>query len=99
MAGDGAAAIERLRQGAAEIDLVVCDIDMPEKTGWEFVSDIRSGAIPGKEDIPILMLTGLATDYTLAGEQYRIDGFITKPPTADRLRNYMLRALGISPPA
>ena len=95
-ADDGAVAIDSLGQGELDIDLVVCDIDMPEKTGWEFVSDVRGGAVPGKEDIPILMLTALDTDYAMAGDQHRIDGFISKPPTVERLRDHMIRALGFA---
>ncbi len=68
---------------------------MPEKTGWEFVSDVRGGVVPGKEEVPILMLTALDTDYAMAGDQYRIDGFISKPPTLNRLRDNMVRAMGI----
>jgi CheY-like chemotaxis protein len=68
-----------------------------KKTGWEFVSEIRGGAVPGKEDIPIIMLTGLDTDYAMAGDQHRVDGFISKPPTADRLRDNMIRVMGFGP--
>lgn len=97
VADDGVVAIENLRRNEPDIDLVVCDIDMPAKTGWEFVSEIRGGAVPGKEDIPILMLTGLDTDYAMAGDQHRIDGFISKPPTLNRLRDHMTRVMGFGP--
>ena len=47
----------------------MCDIDMLEKTGWESVSDVRGGVVPGKEEVPIRMLTALDTDHTMAGDQ------------------------------
>ena len=95
-AENGVEAIERLRQAEPKIDIIICDIDMPEMTGWEFIGEIRDGAVPGCEDIPILMLTGQSTDYTMPGKQHRIDGFIAKPATADRLREHMVRVLGLS---
>ena len=70
---------------------------MPEKTSWEFISEIRGGALPGKKDIPIIMRTDLDTDYAMAGDQHRIDGFISKPPTAQRLRDHMIRVMGFGP--
>ena len=93
---NGAQAIERLKAAETKIDLIICDIDMPEMTGWEFIREIRDGTVDNRKDIPILMLTGLDTDYGMTGEQYRIDGFITKPATADRLRAHIIRVLGAS---
>jgi len=57
--------------------------------------DGSGGAVPGKEEVPILMLTALNTDYAMASDQYRIDGFISNPPTLNRLRDNMVRAMGI----
>ncbi len=92
----GVEAIERLRQADPAIDIIICDLDMPEMTGWEFIREIRDGTVADCEDIPILMRTGMNTDYTMAGEQHRIDGFIAKPATAELLRAHMIRVLGLS---
>ena len=57
--------------------------------------DGSGGVVPGKEEVPILMLTALDADYAMAGDQYRIDDFISKLPTLNRLRDNMVRAMGI----
>jgi len=36
VADNGDKAIESLREGEPEADVVFCDIDMPGKTGWDF---------------------------------------------------------------
>ena len=94
--GNGEEALKHLSKADPSIDIVISDIDMPEMTGWEFVRAIRDGTVPNYEDIPILMLTGLSTDYTMPGKQYRIEGFITKPTTPEQLRAKMVRALDLS---
>ena len=94
--GNGEEALKHLGKADSSIDIVISDIDMPEMTGWEFVRAIRDGTVPNYEDIPILMLTGLNSDYTMPGRQHRIDGFITKPTTPDRLRAKMVSALDLS---
>ena len=101
-AENGLEAIQCLRQADPRIDIIICDIDMPEMTGWEFIREIRDGTIPNYEHIPILLLTGLETKSAMAEwvktntKQHRIDGFIAKPATANRLRAMMVRVLGLS---
>ena len=97
VAENGAAAVEMLKDSDSRIDLVICDINMPEMSGFEFVRQIRLGAVPEVKNIPILMLTGEDTDENVTkGKYHRIDGFIVKPPTADSLRGHMMRALGLA---
>lgn len=52
-AEDGAAGAARLVED--HFDLVLCDINMPEADGFEFLR--RKSAAPGLEDVPVIMLT------------------------------------------
>ena len=93
-APDGAAALDLLASTETELHAVICDIEMPELTGYEFVRRLRYGAVPQYKDVPVLMLTGHDTPKNLRrARTHRIDGFIVKPPTADVLRREILDAV------
>jgi len=77
-AHDGAEALERL--AAAQPDLLVLDIGLPDMDGWEVLKRLR-----GEErtrDLPVLVLTGLThvrADQALA---LGADEFLAKPVSA-----------------
>ncbi|HEY8560825.1 MAG TPA: ATP-binding protein [Pyrinomonadaceae bacterium] len=67
-AGDGRAALEKLRApGAAAPDLVITDVMMPLMDGFEFLAEIRKDA--RLREIPVIMLSARA------GEEAKIEGF------------------------
>ena len=41
--------------GERKFDLIICDVMMPNKTGWEVVKEIKSS--PKLNHIPIIVLT------------------------------------------
>ncbi len=83
----GADALERLAEADADIDLVICDIEMPEMNGYEFVRRVRYGTVPRFKGVPILILTGNATEKNVQrAHTHKIDGFVTKPATVDLLK-------------
>ncbi len=95
-AASGADALAQLAEPDTDIDLVICDIEMPEMTGYEFVRRIRYGTVPRFKDVPILILTGQANEKNLQRAQtHKINGFVTKPPTVDMLRLEIHAALGL----
>ena len=95
VAGNGAEAITKLAQAEPKIHLIVCDIEMPEMGGYEFVRRVRYGAVPGYKDIPVIMLTGKDTDKNAQKARiHKISGFLVKPPRANTLRNAIRHALG-----
>ncbi len=83
----GADALARLVEADADVDLVICDIEMPEMTGYEFVRRVRYGTVARYKDVPILILTGHATEKNLRrAHTHQIDSFVTKPATVDMLK-------------
>ncbi len=95
VAGNGAEALDKLAHAEPKIDLVVCDIEMPEMGGYEFVRQVRYGAVPGYKDLPIIMLTGKDTDLnTQRALIHKINGFLVKPAQPDILADTIRRALG-----
>jgi DNA-binding LytR/AlgR family response regulator len=59
-------------------DLVVLDLKMPNKDGWEVISEIR--ADPRTEDLPVIFLTGVTDDDSkVLGFRSGADDYIVKP--------------------
>ena len=93
-ASNGAEALKLLEDADCNLDLIICDIEMPEMSGYEFVRMLRYGTVPRFKDLPVLMLTGHDTPKNLRrARTHKIDGFLVKPPTAESLRRGILDAL------
>lgn len=79
--GDGESGIECVREG--EFDLILLDVMLPGKDGYEVCRDLRLSGI----DTPIIMLTakGQETEKVL-GLELGADDYITKPYSSFELR-------------
>ncbi|WP_187428775.1 Transcriptional regulatory protein WalR [Roseobacter fucihabitans] len=73
---DGADAVEVIR--ARKPDLVVLDVMLPGKSGFDILEELRSNAQTA--DLPVLMLTarGQSRDREMA-EKAGVSRFMTKP--------------------
>ena len=75
-AADGEQAIEQL--GKDNFDLLICDILMPKKDGWEVIKEAKSD--PKTRNIPVIILTAknegsdMSKGYDLGANYY-----MTKP--------------------
>lgn len=76
VAGDGEEALSRIR--ADQPDLVLLDVMMPKKTGFEVCQEVR--ADPALATTRILMLTAKGRDTEVAkGMAMGADAYMTKP--------------------
>jgi chemotaxis family two-component system sensor histidine kinase/response regulator PixL len=76
-ARDGREAIERLQQSSS-VQLVICDIEMPNMNGFEFLSHRRQD--PQISKIPIVMLTSRSNDkHRWLAMQLGANAYFTKP--------------------
>jgi len=81
-AADGEQAIKEL--GREDFDLLICDIEMPNKDGWQVVKEARSN--PKTKDIPVIILTGKGEeDDIVKGYELGTNFYITKPFTRAQL--------------
>ena len=93
-AADGEQAIEEL--GKDDFDLLICDILMPKKGGWEVIKEVRSNS--KTRHLPVIVLkakneeTDMFKGYDLGANYY-----ITKPFTKAELL-YGLRLMFDSSP-
>lgn len=76
IAQDGAEAIEKIRSEMP--DLVLLDVMMPKKSGFEVCQEIKSD--PALQSVRILMLTAKGRDTEVAkGLALGADAYMTKP--------------------
>ena len=93
-AHNGADALSMLSELSESFDLAICDIEIPDMSGYEFVRRLHYGTAPGYKGLPVLMLTGHETPKNLSRARTRkIDGFLVKRATAEALRRSILDAL------
>jgi CheY-like chemotaxis protein len=95
-AESGAGALRELEATDADVNLIICDVEMPEMNGFEFVRRIRYGLVPRFKDLPILLLTERATEKHLEyAHTHKISGLLEKPLTADVLKVELHHVLGV----
>lgn len=91
VAGDGEAALERIR--ADKPDLVLLDVMMPKKNGFDVCQEVR--ADPAFAATRILMLTARGRDTEVAkGLALGADGYMTKPFSTKELMLRVRETLG-----
>ena len=89
--------LEYLQKGG--VDLVIMDIMMPEKTGYQAIKEIQANSHTA--NIPVIMMTARAVvERTSPQFLFRTYGFLTKPFTSQALLEQVqnvLKAVGKPP--
>jgi DNA-binding response OmpR family regulator len=81
-AADGEQAIEEL--GKDDFDLLICDILMPKKDGWEVIKEVRSNS--KTKHLPVIVLTAKNEDSDMfKGYDLGANYYMTKPFTKAQL--------------
>ena len=85
-----------------DIDLIICDLEMPEMDGFEFVRTLRFNTNEVCAKIPVIILTGNGQMQNFHDSiDLGISGFVEKPITIEILKQQIINALTtpfISPP-
>lgn len=91
VASDGEAA---LKISTEEIpDLVITDMSLPVKTGWEVISELKSNETT--QDIPIIALSAYNTPGDRdAGHEAGCNAYVSKPIDSDVLMKNVRDLLG-----
>ena len=82
LAADGRAALELY--DSARIDLVLLDLDLPERSGWDVFEDLTSR----RPSLPVIVITGHTGQYPVA-QAAGVDAFMEKPIDAPKLLQAM----------
>lgn len=92
VANDGEEALARIRSDAP--DLVLLDVMMPRKTGFEVCQEVKSD--PALQAVKILMLTAKGRDTEVAkGLAMGADEYMTKPFSTRELVAKVKSLLGL----
>ncbi|WP_376960018.1 response regulator [Azospirillum sp. A26] len=79
-ASDGIKALEMLRVNSEDIDLVICDLEMPRMGGLDLLHALRTATGNPLADLPVLVLTGhREADVVKRAIAYGISGYLVKP--------------------
>ena len=83
-ANDGHEGLKQILQ--YQPDLVICDITMPRKSGYQLLKEVRADHGISAE-MPFIFLSALADkEHVVAGLKLGADNYITKPVDFDVLR-------------
>jgi CheY-like chemotaxis protein len=80
-AGDGFEALEVLKERHREVELVLLDLTMPKKNGYDTLLEIKSSW----PHIPVVLCSGYSSDEVLQQAQGEVQGFLKKPFTEEQL--------------
>jgi len=79
---DGVEAMNKLRNES--FDLVISDILMPKKSGWELLKEVRANQ--NTKDLPVILLTAKNEDTDMfKGYDLGANYYLTKPFTKAQL--------------
>ncbi|MCD6395003.1 MAG: response regulator [Planctomycetes bacterium] len=82
-AGNGVEALEKLVAGP--VDIMLCDVNMPEMSGTELVKEVRK--LPDCESTKIIMVSTESSQELIDGVMADgANGFITKPFTPEKFQ-------------
>jgi two-component system, chemotaxis family, chemotaxis protein CheY len=90
-AGNGAEALVAVQNN--ELDLILCDINMPVMDGLEFVKQLSQ--LGKAKTVPVVMITTEGSEgHVVQALSAGARGYIRKPFTPDQVKEHVLPVLG-----
>jgi two-component system chemotaxis response regulator CheY len=89
-AGNGAEALAAVQNN--QVDLILCDINMPVMDGLEFVKQLS--AVNNAKGVPVVMITTEGSEgHVVQALSAGARGYIRKPFTPDQVKEHVLPIL------
>lgn len=77
-----------------KVDLIICDIVMPNVSGLQFVKSVRDGKTSCDAATPVMLLTGVGrAEVVLAAAEVGINGYLKKPVSQQVLKKRIMAAM------
>ena len=93
-AADGAEALQKVEDSMNALDLIICDLEMPNMDGFEFVKNLRGMKEFPNANIPVLIVTGHSGPESVkSAVEAGIHGYLVKPVSKAQLKKRMVSAL------
>ena len=93
-AGDGLSALSIFSSARNMFDLVICDLEMPNMDGFEFVRQLREKEYLPNSNVPILIVTGHSDPESVqSAVKAGIHGYLVKPISKQELEKRIVAAL------
>ncbi len=93
-AGNGAEALGVLKEN--QVDLILCDINMPVMDGLEFIKQLPG--VANAKDVPVVMITTEGSEtHVVQALSCGARGYIRKPFTPEQGREQVMPVLGGKP--
>ncbi|MFZ0807993.1 MAG: response regulator [Candidatus Sulfotelmatobacter sp.] len=91
-AGNGAEALSVLAEN--QVDLILCDINMPVMDGLEFVKQLPG--VANAKGAPVIMITTEGSEsHVVQALSAGAKGYIRKPFTPEQVREHVVPLLGV----
>ncbi len=91
-AGNGAEALSVLADN--QVDLILCDINMPVMDGLEFVKQLPG--VPNAKGVPVVMITTEGSEaHVVQALSSGARGYIRKPFTPDQVKEHVIPLLAV----
>ena len=89
-AGNGAEALAVLKDN--QVDLILCDVNMPVMDGLEFIKQLPG--VANAKDVPVVMITTEGSEsHVVQALSSGARGYIRKPFTPEQVREHVLPVL------
>ena len=88
-------AITLLKGEQSPPDVLFVDLEMPGKTGFDFIKMLHAGTAGAPADTPVIILTGRSdSDGVLQAKELGVTSYMLKPISRTTLENRILTAVG-----
>jgi two-component system, chemotaxis family, chemotaxis protein CheY len=89
-AGNGAEALAVLQEN--QVDLILCDVNMPVMDGLEFIKQLPG--VENAKDVPVVMITTEGSEHhVVQALSSGARGYIRKPFTPEQIREQVVPVL------
>ena len=94
IAENGVDGLDQIKRAGTAIDVIVCDLEMPEMDGYDFVKTIRNDDGVPNSEVPVLIVTGHADEDTVRETAtLGINGYLVKPISKQALESRIAKAI------